>query len=108
MDAIMIYLLLSFGACIGFFMGVLLGGIRLADKRNDEFLSSVSPKLVSEPRSTAVQYVEDVKIIDTKTWHNEVSSKISVKDFEVKSHPSNVDVINNGSSIIIWSRWEKK
>lgn len=108
MEPTRIYLILSFGAILGFFTGILIAGIRLADKRNDEFLSSVSPNLVPEPRSTAIQYVEDVKIIDTKTWHSEVSSKISMKDFTVKHHPSDVKVINNGSSIVVWSRWEKK
>jgi hypothetical protein len=107
-EPIQVYLLLSFGAFAGFFLGILMGGIRLADKRNDALLSSISPSLIPEARSTEVQYVEDVKIIDTKTWHTEVSGKISLKNFEVKSHPLEVKVVNNGSSIVVWSRWEKK
>lgn len=108
MEPIKVYLLLSFGAMAGFFIGVLLGGIKLADKKNDAFLSSVSPNLVPEARSTAIQYLEDVKVIDTKTWHTEVSAKVAMKDFKIKPHPSDVKIINNGSSIVVWSRWEKK
>lgn len=107
MDILKIYLLCTIAFIAGFFLAAIFSVNKVKEAESSSLLSTVPPKLVPSPRSTAIQSVEDVKIIDTATWRSEVVQKIEGVDFKVKSHPDDVKIINNGSSIVIWSRWEK-